>query len=539
MDGNAAKSPVGNIPLPDKNIEKAAAEFLASSTERRKRARPPTGPNSADQPRKRIDTSKPSTINTEVARKAAAELMHESPSYQKLVKMEEKLDLGIMTKQQSIKETLKSNLYSESRTFRLYLFNTYRSQPESEGTTADDVPSWSLRIQGHLLPKSDERTAIPHSTHVVHSPNSPAASQNAPVDIASMTTTILDPAVPPLRNTPVPSPTLQQNAFDVPQYPNAQNASSTPAMPNSSTPSDSQTILRGPPPKCSDIFRRIVIELDKGLYPENNLIEWKRNDMEPSSDGFEISRAGSTEFTARIFLYVDHKPEQYRLSYALSRLIGVRNDTKKGIFAGVWQYIKKMRLQCADDRSAVRLDSGLKGLLGPTNANVEVMKIQQLFAVIKSHMVPPEPLMIEYQVMFSGDVVDNQDCYDVRVNVQDTSLIESARRAGVFGLDLPHSAEFEALREKHMLALTKIAEHKKRRDFFQGFSSNPVQFINHLILSQTRDLKVLGGSTGRNTEEERRASFYQQQWVHEAVPRYLLRKAIADTAEDTLENGSK
>lgn len=539
MDANAAKSSVESVPPLDKNIEKAAAEFLASSTERRKRARPPTDSNGTDQPRKKIDTSKPSTINVEVARKAATELMRESPSYQKLVKMEEKLDLAIMTKQQSIKETLKSNLYSESRTFRLYLFNTYRSQPESEGTTPDDVPSWSLRIQGHLLPKTDEPSTIPQGIHVANNPSSPAASQNTSVGIASMMITLVDPTVPPLHNTPISSSTPQQSILEIPQYPNAQNASPTTSMPNLTSPSDSQTILRGPPPKCSDIFKRIVIELDKGLYPENNLIEWRRNDMEPSSDGFEISRAGSTEFTARVFLYVDHKPEQFRLSYALSRLIGVRNDTKKGIFAGVWQYIKKMRLQCVDDRSAVRLDSGLKGLLGPTNANVEVMKIQQLFAVIKSHMVPPEPLMIEYQVMFSGDVVDNQDCYDVRVNVQDTSLIESARRAGVFGLDLPHSAEFEALREKHMSALARIAEHKKRRDFFQGFSSNPVQFINHLILSQTRDLKVLGGSTGRNTEEERRAAFYQQQWVHEAVPRYLLRKSIADTAEDTLENGSK
>lgn len=538
MDVSAAKVPSGNPSLSDRDIGKAAAEFLASSSERRKRTRPETGSNGTEQPRKKIDNSKSSTINTEVARKAATELMRESPSYLKLVKMEERLDLAIMRKQQSIKETLKSNVYSDSRTFRLYLFNTYRSQPDSAGTTVDDIPSWSLRIQGHLLPRADEPAPTPQSVHGPNSLNSPITSQNA-LGIANMSTTLAESAVPPLYNTPIPAASPQQSTSEVPQYANLQNPSPMSAMPNAISPSENQTILRGPPPKCSDVFKRIVIELDKDLYPENNLIEWKRNDKEPSSDGFEISRAGSTEFTARVFLYVDHKSEQYRLSYALSRLIGTRHDTKKGIFVGVWQYIKKMRLQCVDDRSAVRLDSGLKGLLGPTNANVEVMKIQQLFAVIKSHMGPPEPLMIEYQVMFSGDVVDNQDCYDIRVNVQDTTLIESARRAGVFGLDLPHSTEFEALREKHMLALAKIAEHKKRRDFFKGFSSNPVQFINHLILSQTRDLKVLGGSTGRNPEEERRAAFYQQQWVHEAVPRYLLRKAIADTAEDTLENGTK
>lgn len=524
-----------NPTLSDQDVGKAAAEFLSSTTERRKRARQAPGPNGTEPPRKKPDTSKSHNLTLDVARKAAAELIRESPSYRKLVRMEEKLDLAIMRKQQSIKETLKSNFFSESRVFRLYLFNTYRSQPNNEGTVEEDVPSWSLRIQGHLLPKSEEPAPTPLSIDAINR-SSMTEAQKAPVGVACTATVPLGPAVPPLQNNPMAT-SIPGRAPD--QYPSPQGHLPVPGPNSAAPPHEPQPALRGPPPKCSDIFKRIVIELDKELYPENNLIEWKRNDKEPSSDGFEISRSGSKEFTARIFLYVDHKPERFRLSHVLWRLIGVKTDTKKGVFAGVWQYIKRMRLQCVDDRSAVRLDSGLKSLLGPANANVEVLRLQQLFAVVKSHMGPQEPLMIEYNVMLSGDVVDNQDCYDVQVNIQDTSLIESARKAGVFGLELPHSAEFESLREKHLMALARIAEHKKRRDFFQGFSSNPVQFIHHLILSQTRDLKVLGGSTGRNPEEERRSAFYQQQWVHEAVPRYLLRKAIADTAEDTAENVSK
>lgn len=526
MENSVAKVTSTPVALAEKDVGKAAAEFLAAATDRRKRARPAHMGNLAEQPRKKLDVAKPDTVNLDIARKAAAELVRESPSYRKLVKVEESLDLAIARKQQDIKEMLKSQPNSESRVFRLYLFNTYRSQPEASGTTEEDVASWSLRIQGQLLPKSQEPVDVVHN---ISNTVKPGTQLNQPPATPATALTPVGAGVPPLQSNSSPVPGAVPNSA-MPPNPSARTPYGTPPA---------QSIITGPPPKCSDIFKRIVIELDKELYPENNLIEWKRNDKEPSSDGFEISRAGSTEFSAKIFLYVDHKPEQFRLSYALARLIGVRSDSRKGIFAGVWQYVKKMRLQCVDDRSAVRLDNGLKSLLGPANQSVEVLKLQQLFAVVKSHMGPPEPLMIEYHVSLSGDVVDNQDCYDVRVNVQDTTLIESARRAGVFGVPLHQSTEFETLNEMHMLALNKIAEHKKRRDFFQGFCSNPVQFINHLILSQTRDLKVLGGSTGRSPEEERRASFYQQQWVHEAVPRYLLRKAIADTAEETIESGLK
>lgn len=119
--------------------------------------------------------------------------------------------------------------------------------------------------------------------------------------------------------------------------------------------------------------------------------------------------------------------------------------------------------------------------------------------------------------------------------MEDRLLSESAQKSGIFGLSFPQDVQYHALKEKHVEALEKIALHKRRRDFFINFCENPVEFINNLILSQTRDLKVIGGSTGRNPEEERKASFYQQQWVHEAIPRYLLRKAIADTAKKTAE----
>jgi SWI/SNF-related matrix-associated actin-dependent regulator of chromatin subfamily D len=218
--------------------------------------------------------------------------------------------------------------------------------------------------------------------------------------------------------------------------------------------------------------------------------------------------------------------------------MSVRSDSRSGVFMAVWQYIKKAKLQCVDDRSSIRVDAGLRTLMPATHADHATIKLQQLFEVIKMHMGPPDPIQLEHTIKLSGNVVANQACYDIQVEVPDESLQESAKSAGVFGLTYPGSAEFVALNEKHLEALEQVAHHKRRRDFLEGFCANPVEFINHLILSQTRDLKVIAGSSGRNPEEERRASFYQQQWVHEAVPRYLLRKAIADAAKKTSADGS-
>lgn len=523
----------------DRDIGRVAAEFMSSSSDRRKRARPSTAV--PEPPRKK---TAPSTINLEAARRSALDLVRESPSFKRLVDIEERLDLAIMRKQQAVKETLKADLQSEPRIFRLYVFNTFRAQPnpqpadplppdapEPPPRPPGDVASWSLRIQGKLLPRGDTSETPAAAEWRPHQPGAPLpGTQGA--------TTSGVPTSTPGSNTPAAGrPGTAPGSGSTGS--NAQGAAAAVGAISGNGGADAGGVLGGHIPKCSDVFSRIVVELDKELYPSNNLIEWKRSEREPSCDGFEISRAGSKEFTARIYLYVDHKPTRYRVSDVLARLIGVQSETRSGIFSSMWQYVKKNRLQCVDDRTAVRLDAGLKTLLGPNNTRVEVVKLQQLFAIVKNHMGVPDPLILEYDVKLGGDVVDNQECYDIHVNVTDISSLESARQAGVFGMGLQQSAEYDALTEKHLSALEKIEVHRKRRDFFEGFCANPVQFINHLILSQTRDLKVMSGSTGRNPEEERRSGFYQQQWVHEAVPRYLLRKAIADTAEDTIESGLK
>jgi chromatin remodeling complex protein RSC6 len=569
-------------------MSQAAAELLTQQSERRKRGRPPMsaggsagggsmassvdsgqaadGSESAEKKRKVANgTATGGTVNVAVAKKAAAALIRESPTYKRLIDVEERIDLAIMRKQQDIKDALKTKSYTTTRTFRLYLFNTYRSQENWNGeepmvtdsavsdenanntesvTTRDseerpnatgDVPSWSLRIQGQLLPPTVEQkepiavvaehTGANLTSTAGHSV--PAGGSLAAPEARDLTVqTNVTQAGPDLSE-----PTKQEQPV--------QEALPSPPPPPPPPPYVPPVQARpdgGKTQRFTDVFRKIVIELDREVYRDRNLIEWNRNEKETPADGIELTRPGEKECKVTVFLYVDHKPERFKVSLGLSRLIGVRQDTRSGIFMAIWQYIKKLKLQCADDRASVRIDSGLKTLMPAAFVNFATIKLHQLFEVVKMHMGPADAIQIEYNVKLSGNVVDNQDCYDVQVDLPDDALKESAQAAGIFGLTYPNSAEFIALNDKHTEALELLGFHKRRREFFESFCADPIGFINDLIMSQTRDLKVIAGGTGRNPEEERRSSYYQQQWVHEAIPRYLLRKAISDASKKVNES---
>jgi SWI/SNF-related matrix-associated actin-dependent regulator of chromatin subfamily D len=61
-------------------------------------------------------------------------------------------------------------------------------------------------------------------------------------------------------------------------------------------------------------------------------------------------------------------------------------------------------------------------------------------------------------------------------------------------------------------SIKKIHEHRRRRAFFLGFSQSPVEFINAMITSQSKDLKLVSGEPSRNVEKEKRADLYNQPW---------------------------
>lgn len=152
------------------------------------------------------------------------------------------------------------------------------------------------------------------------------------------------------------------------------------------------------------------------------------------------------------------------------------------------------------------------------------MKFTMVSQKISHHLSPPQPIHLEHKIKLSGNSPAGNACYDVLVDVP----FPIQKELNALLANTEKTKEIESCDEAICTAIRKIHEHRKRRAFFLGFSQSPVEFINALVESQSRDLKLVAGEASRSAEKERRSDFFNQPWVEDAVIRYLNRKPVAD-----------
>ncbi|KAJ6842523.1 SWI/SNF complex component SNF12-like protein [Iris pallida] len=268
-------------------------------------------------------------------------------------------------------------------------------------------------------------------------------------------------------------------------------------------------------PKFSAFFKRVTISLDPALYQDNPTIVWENSRSPAPLEGFEVKRKGDKEFTASVCLEMNYAPEKYKLSLPLMEVLGIEVDNRARIIAGIWHYVKAKKLQNPSDPSFFACDPLLKKVFGE-----EKMKFAMVSQKISQHLSHPQPIQLEHKIRLSGNSAAGNVCYDVLVDVPFPVQKEMA----AFLSNTEKHKEIEACDEVICASIKKIHEHRRRRAFFLGFSQSPVEFINALIASQSRDLKLVTGDGSRNAEKERRSDFYNQPWVEDAVIRYLNRK---------------
>ncbi|KAK9073561.1 hypothetical protein SSX86_007885 [Deinandra increscens subsp. villosa] len=271
-------------------------------------------------------------------------------------------------------------------------------------------------------------------------------------------------------------------------------------------------------PKLSSFFKKITIYLDQNLYPENHVILWESSRSLALNEGFEVKRKGSKEFTAIIRLEMNYTPEKFKLSPALSEILGLEIETRQRIIAAIWHYVKVKKLQIPTDTSFFTCDPPLRKLFGE-----EKMKFSMVSQKISHHLCQPQPIHLEHRIKLSGDNPVGNTCYDVLVDIP-FSLDKDMSN---FLENLEKHREIDACDDAICSAIKKIHEHRRRRAFFLGFSQSPGEFVNGFITSQSNDLKTAAGDATRNAEKEQRAEFYNQPWVEDAVIRYLNRKPTA------------
>lgn len=267
--------------------------------------------------------------------------------------------------------------------------------------------------------------------------------------------------------------------------------------------------------KFSSFFKKITIYLDQSLYPDNHVIFWESSRSPALHEGFEVKRKGDKEFTAIIRLEMNYMPEKFKLSPALTELLGIEVETRPRIIAALWHYVKARKLQLPSDPSFFMCDPPLRKVFGE-----DKVKFGMVSQKISQHLSPPQPIHLEHRVKLSVNNPVGNTCYDVLVDVP----FSLDKEMSAFLANLEKHKEIDACDEAICSALKKIHEHRRRRAFFLGFSQSPVEFIDSLITSQSKDLKLVAGDATRNAEKERRSDFYNQPWVEDAVIRYINRK---------------
>ncbi|KAK6148107.1 hypothetical protein DH2020_019019 [Rehmannia glutinosa] len=194
--------------------------------------------------------------------------------------------------------------------------------------------------------------------------------------------------------------------------------------------------------------------------------------------GFEVKRKGDKEFTAIVRLEMNYAPEKFKLSPALQEVLGVEVETRSRIMTALWHYIKMRKLQIPGDTSSFMCDPPLRKVFGE-----EKLKFSMVTQKITPHLTPPGHIHLEHRIKLSG-------------------------------ANLEKNKEIDACDEAISSAMKKIHEHLRRRAFFLGFSQSPAEFINTLIASQARDLKLAAADASRDVEKESRAEFYNQPWCN-------------------------
>ena len=129
----------------------------------------------------------------------------------------------------------------------------------------------------------------------------------------------------------------------------------------------------------------VDLERDPNLYTDGNVVEvslnhaivyttspssehnhqWHRPQQTPNAqpyalDGFNVRRTGDSQVKIRVIIHLDQYPEQFKVDPELSSIIEVKSDSRPGVIAALWNYIKVHNLQDKTDRKLIRLDARLR-----------------------------------------------------------------------------------------------------------------------------------------------------------------------------------
>ncbi|EGC30910.1 hypothetical protein DICPUDRAFT_83174 [Dictyostelium purpureum] len=269
------------------------------------------------------------------------------------------------------------------------------------------------------------------------------------------------------------------------------------------TPKTSSLLVPTPTKKkFSSFFKKVFIQIG-----HRDTCEWDKSQTFTETDGFEIKRNGNQELDVKILMYLDHVPQKYKVLGGLSQLLNIHTDTKPRIILALWHYIKSNTLLDPDTKK-ITCDENLKNIF-----NLDELQFNQIPQLLREHLSPPDPLEFNYTLHLSGDPKDYEQAYDIQVEVDEPFNVHGNLRKDI--------AAFNEEINQH---IQKIYLHKRKRDFMENLSKDPLGFLNDTTTNLIKDYQVSKSNTSTGFEEERHASFYYQPMTEELVKNYLSKQ---------------
>ncbi|KAK5575320.1 hypothetical protein RB653_010578 [Dictyostelium firmibasis] len=255
--------------------------------------------------------------------------------------------------------------------------------------------------------------------------------------------------------------------------------------------------------KFSSFFKKVFIQIG-----HRDTCEWDKSQTFTETDGFEIKRNGNQEVDIKILMYLDHVPQKYKVLGGLSQLLNIHTDTKPRIILALWHYIKANTLLDAETKK-ITCDENLKNIF-----SLEELQFNQIPQLLREHLSPPDPLEFQYTLHLSGDAKDYEQAYDIQVEVDEP----------IFNTNPNMRKEISQLNDEINHHIQKVYQHKRKREFMEKLSSDPLGFLNDTTANLVKDFQVSKSTTSTGFEEERHASFYYQPMTEELVKNYLSKQ---------------
>nr|ODN80287.1 hypothetical protein L203_05875 [Cryptococcus depauperatus CBS 7841] len=277
--------------------------------------------------------------------------------------------------------------------------------------------------------------------------------------------------------------------------------------------------------KFTSFLKSAIVEFDNRdapTFPEGNIVEWHAHaNQGPPLDGFEILRRGDVNVPCRVVLHVAHYPERFKVLEPLADLVSIKEGTRSEIMSGLWKFVKTVGAQDKEDVTVVKAVGGLQKLFA---SGQDSIPFHQLPEVATRFLAHPDPVVIPYTIDVTKDYTFHQKCFDIPIEMEDPLKSKMATMVSTF--EGQEGQEIMRLEDKVAELAFFAKELKQKKEFLESFAASPQAFINNWLAAQARDLdQMLGYQIGQASvnggsvreEDLRRSDLFTMPWVDEAI----------------------